>query len=126
MINIGKFKIQGFPFGSWLYRIAASEIGNYYRSKKKDRKVWVQTEGIKDIADEFESKLADEDNLHSLLKAMEHLKHDDIELIVMRYFEKRNFSEIAGFLETNESNARVKLHRVLGKLKDAFMKERKA
>jgi RNA polymerase sigma-70 factor (ECF subfamily) len=123
MLNIGKFKIQGFPFGSWLYRIAASEIGNYYRLKKKERKVYVQTDGIRDIAQEFESGLADEDNLHTLLRAMEHMKPEDLELIVMRYFEKRNFTEIAGILETNESNARVKLHRVLGRLKEAFVKE---
>lgn len=123
MLNIRKFKIQGFPFGSWLYRIAASEIGNFYRHKKKERKVWVQTEGIQDIAHEAESTLADEDNLHVLLHAMEKMKPEDLELIVMRYFEKRNFTEIAGILDTTESNTRVRLHRVLGKLKDAFRKE---
>lgn len=122
MLNIKKFKLQGFPFGSWLYRIAASELGNYYRRQKKERKVWVQTDGIKDIADEFESTLADEDNLQKLLYAMEQLKPEDLELVVMRYFEKRNFTEIAGFLDTNESNARVKLHRIIGKLKTEFMK----
>jgi len=123
MLNIRKFRLQGFPFGSWLYRIASSEVGNYYRLKKKERKVWVQTDGIKDIAHEVESKLADEDNLHLLLHAMEQLKPEDLELVVMRYFEKRNFTEIAGILDTTESNTRVRLHRVLGKLKDTFKKE---
>lgn len=123
MLNLGKYKMQGFPFGSWLYRIAASEIGNYYRQKKKERKVYVQTDGIRDIAQEFESELADEENLQTLLSAMEYLKPADLELIVMRYFEKRGISEIAGILETTESNARVKLHRVTGRLKEAFIKE---
>lgn len=124
MINLHKFKLQGYPFGSWLYRIAASEIGNYYRNKKKERKVWVQTDGIRDIAQEFESKLADEDNLQILLRAMEHLKTEDMELVVMRFFEKRSMTEISGILDTTESNARVKLHRVIGRLRAAFEKER--
>lgn len=126
MLSIGKFKIQGFPFGSWLYRIAASELGNYYRQQKKERKIWVQTEGVQEIAMEIESKLADEDNLKQLLRALEHLKPDDVEIIVMRYFEKRSFTEIAGYMDTNESNARVRLHRILGRLKDAFNKEGRA
>lgn len=125
MLNIGKFKLQGFPFGSWLFRIAASEIGNYYRKENKERKIYVKTEGIRDIAQEFESKLADEENIQTLLRAMEKMKPDDLELIVMRYFEKRSFTDIAGFIDTNESNARVRLHRILGRLKDAFKEESK-
>lgn len=125
MLNIGKFKIQGFPFGSWLYRIASSEIGNYYRKQKKERKVWVRTEGLQDIAQELESKYDDEENIHTLLKAMEHLKPDEMELIVMRYFEKRSFSEIGTILDTTEANARVKIHRVMQRVREAFMKEAK-
>ncbi len=125
MLNIGKFKIQGFPFGSWLYRIASSEIGNYYRKQKKERKVWVRTEGLQDIVQEIESKYDDEENIHTLLKAMEHLKPDEMELIVMRYFEKRNFSEIGTILDTTEANARVKIHRVMQRVREAFMKEAK-
>jgi RNA polymerase sigma-70 factor, ECF subfamily len=123
MLNIGKFKIQGFPFGSWLYRIASSEIGNYYRKQKKERKVWVRTDGLQDMAQELESKYDDEENVQILLKAMECLKPEEIELIVMRYFEKRSFGEIANITDSTESNARVKTHRTMQRLREFFNKE---
>jgi len=123
MLNIGKFKIQGFPFGSWLYRIASSEIGNYYRKQKKDRKVWVRTEGLIEIAQEIESHYANEDNIQILLKTLEHVAPEDMEIIVMRYFEKRSFAEIGGILDCTEANARVKIHRLMQKLRENFKKE---
>lgn len=122
MVNIGKFKLQGFPFGSWLYRIASSEIGNYYRKQKKERKVWVRTEGIEEIAQELESTQPHEENLQILLRAMESLKPDDVELIVMRFFEKRSFAEIGTITDNTESNARVRIHRILQKMRDHFRK----
>lgn len=32
--NLGQFRWRGTPFSSWLYRIAAHEIANYFRKSK--------------------------------------------------------------------------------------------
>ncbi|MBK7668389.1 MAG: hypothetical protein IPJ32_14255 [Sphingobacteriaceae bacterium] len=34
--NISKYKDMGFPFSSWLYRIAINEINMFYRKTKKN------------------------------------------------------------------------------------------
>src|SRR3989344_2601021 len=32
--NIGNFRFQGYPFSSWLYRIAGNAVIDYYRTRK--------------------------------------------------------------------------------------------
>ena len=31
MMNLTKYRDMGFPFSSWLYRIASNEVNKYYR-----------------------------------------------------------------------------------------------
>ena len=52
LINIGKYKDQGFPFSSWLYRIAINEINQFYRDSKKVRLISMDDEGLNNIAHE--------------------------------------------------------------------------
>ncbi|MCL0091864.1 sigma-70 family RNA polymerase sigma factor [Dehalococcoidales bacterium] len=35
--NLGQFRYPGFPFSSWLYRIATNEITNYFRKNKREK-----------------------------------------------------------------------------------------
>lgn len=41
----------------------------------------------------------------------------------MRYFEKRSFKELGEILGISESNAKVKVHRILKKLKITLLKK---
>ena len=45
------------------------------------------------------------------------LPEDELQLIEMRFFEKRSFKEIGEILEITENNAKVKTYRILEKLK---------
>jgi RNA polymerase sigma-70 factor (ECF subfamily) len=45
------------------------------------------------------------------------LKEDEVQMIELRFFEKRSFKEIGDILEITENNAKVKAHRVINKLK---------
>jgi RNA polymerase sigma-70 factor (ECF subfamily) len=47
----------------------------------------------------------------------------DFQLIEMRFFEKRPFSEIGELLDITENNAKVKAYRVIQKLKNLFKAE---
>ena len=50
------------------------------------------------------------------------MKETDIQLIEMRFFEKRNFREIGEILDLTENNAKVKTFRAIDKLKQLFKK----
>ena len=44
-----------------------------------------------------------------------------MQMIEMKYFEKRQFKEIAEILDITETNAKVKAHRIIEKLRKTLM-----
>ena len=39
MAHLGKYEDRGFPFSSWLYRIAQNEVSMFFRQQKKNYSV---------------------------------------------------------------------------------------
>ena len=52
-----------------------------------------------------------------MMTALKKLDVDDIQLIELRFFEKRSFAEVANIIGITENNAKVKVYRILDKLK---------
>jgi RNA polymerase sigma-70 factor (ECF subfamily) len=117
--NIHKYEFRGVPFSSWLYRIAKSELYQAFRDKKAERTVNVESIHLFDVAEELEED-STETNKTLIYKCLALLKENDVQLIEMRFFEKRNFKEIGEILEMTENNAKVKTFRALEKLKQLF------
>ena len=117
--NIHKYEYRGVPFASWLYRIAKSELYQSFRDAKAKRTVNIDTVHLADMIDEMEEAGTDEDR-KMLIHLIGELNDDEVQLIEMRYFEKRSFREIGEILEITENNAKVKSHRVLKKMKKLF------
>ena len=83
----------------------------------------------KESNDEFNANLAEEldedsneQNKGKILKCLSQMKETDIQLIEMRFFEKRSFKEIGEIIGLTENNAKVKTFRALLKLKELFNK----
>ncbi len=120
LTNIQKFQHRGFPFSSWLYRIALNEIAQFYRDAKKMRVISIDTFGISRVADETGK---DSELLSPVLaKAMQHLNEDEVLLLELRFFEDKAFAEVGAILNITENNAKVKTYRVLDKLREIFNK----
>ena len=74
MANIQKYEDRGFPFSSWLYRIAQNEVSMYFRKSKKDNFVPVEIEKLNDLKDEIRKSGVDvkkDLNIEQLLKQQE-------------------------------------------------------
>lgn len=123
MSCLSQYKDKGLPFSSWLYTIARNEVNMFYRRQKSERNFYLNlTEEHTLTADIAEDELI---NPETLLKPLlESLKPEDLELIEMRYFEKRSFSEIAVITNISETNAKVKVHRILAKLREKAIQSR--
>ncbi len=117
MNNLYKYEFRGLPFASWLYRIAFSELNNLFRQQKAQRTVNVDSVSVYSIIGEIEETKIDQyhDKIVSIIS--EELEEDQLQLIEMRFFEKRSFKEIAEILDITENNAKVKTYRVLDILK---------
>lgn len=121
MNNLPKYEYRGVPFASWLYRIAKSELYQSFRDDKATRTINVDTSNLHDLIDDLEEDKSDE-NREMLLKAIGDLTEEEVQMIEMRFFEKRSFKEIGDILEITENNAKVKTHRIVNKMKTLFKK----
>ncbi len=119
--NLHRYEYRGVPFSSWLYRIAKSELFQAFRDRKAERTVNLDSIHLNHMIDEMEED-ASEENRERLFHSLSKLKEEDMQLIEMRFFEKRSFKEIGEILDITENNAKVKSFRALEKLKNIFIK----
>ncbi len=118
--NIHKYEYRGVPFSSWLYRIAKSELYQAYRDRKARKTVNVENMHIFEMIEEFEED-SSEENKNKLINCLASMKEKDMQLIELRYFEKRSYREIGEILEISENTAKVRAFRALEKLKKIFL-----
>jgi RNA polymerase sigma-70 factor (ECF subfamily) len=122
LLNIKKYEYKGVPFSAWLFRIAFNEINMYFRKHNANRVVSLDTGSIVQIAQEVQ----EDDNSESqqqMMIALKQLEADDIQLIELRFFEKRSFAEVGDITGITENNAKVKVYRILDKLKKMLHKK---
>jgi len=116
LINIKKYEFKGVPFSAWLFRIAFNEINMYFRKNNANRIISLEQSNINQIVQEVQ----EEDNVQALermIAALKQLDSDGIQLIELRFFEKRSFAEVGQIVGITENNAKVKVYRILDKLK---------
>lgn len=117
--NLAAYTFKGLPFSSWLYRIAYTELAQYYRKNKKMRVVTIEDEGLGGIVEESEWQ-KQELSLEALKRVLNRLEPDELILIELRYFDKMPYKQIAEILAITENNAKVKTYRIIEKLKKYF------
>jgi len=116
LTNLGKYEFKGVPFASWLYRIAHSEVMQVFRDKKAKRTVNCDVGDFKNLFEEIEEGYYEEYQAR-VMQIIKQLPEDELQLIEMRFFEKRQFREIAEIMMLTETNAKVKLYRILERIK---------
>ncbi len=121
MNNIGRYEYRGVPFSSWLYRIAKSEVYQSFRDKKAKRTVSVESFQLVEMIEDWDEDTSEARRV-VLLEIIDKLKEEEVQLVEMRYFEKRSYREIGEILEMTENNAKVKTHRIINKMKKIYKK----
>ena len=119
MLNLDKYRDMGFPFSSWLYRIASNEVNKYFRDNKKVQEVTIQEKDAITFLDEIDSDDISED-ITKLMNCLGELNDDQSDLIEMRYFDKLSFNQIGEVLGITGNNAKIKVYRAMDKLKKIF------
>jgi RNA polymerase sigma-70 factor, ECF subfamily len=116
MQNIGKYKNEGLPFGSWLYRIVLNEINMQHRSGKTQRVINCDENKLSNIAEVLQENF-DNEKIAALKQSLETLNPYELDLIEMRFFEQRGFKEIAAITGQQEAAVKMRCYRSLDKLK---------
>ncbi|MGZ3882770.1 MAG: RNA polymerase sigma factor [Bacteroidia bacterium] len=121
LTNLPKYEYKGVPFASWLYRIAHSEVMQLFRDQKNKRAVNADIGDLRGICEEVEEPFFEE-YLPVIKQLIKELPEEDLQLVEMRFFEKRAFKDIADILNITENNAKVRMYRVLERLKKNITK----
>jgi RNA polymerase sigma-70 factor (ECF subfamily) len=116
LINIKKYVFKGVPFSAWLFRIAFNEINMYFRKNKAQRVVSLDQPGLKQMAQDVESE-ENPESIKRMMTALKQLDALDIQMIELRFFEKRSFAEVGEITGITENNAKVKVYRILEKIR---------
>jgi RNA polymerase sigma-70 factor (ECF subfamily) len=121
LTNLDKYEYKGVPFGSWLYRIAHNEVMQLFRSKKEKRAVNADIGDLRFLCEESASPFFEE-YIPAIKQLILQLNSQDLQMVEMRFFEKRPFKEIAEILDITEVNAKVRMYRIIEKLKKSLSK----
>jgi RNA polymerase sigma-70 factor (ECF subfamily) len=117
--NVNRFEYRGVPVSAWFYRIAANEVNKHYRKIKKERVFSIEEDRVKELVD-IGNDSADEELIQRLLEFMKELPTDMLEVLELRFFEDKDFKEIAFILEITESGAKMRTYRALDRLRKNF------
>src|SRR5882672_7041462 len=79
--NIGKFQFRGFPFSSWLYRIAINECNDYFRRNNRVRWVSLEQENLGHLFEELTANTTQLDWEKKIPGILQQLKPHELLLI---------------------------------------------
>lgn len=118
MKNIGKYEIRGFAFSAWLYKIASNESNKHFRDLKRQR-LNLEIDKLEQIM------VCDVDNAFEgrwtlIQQLIAELNDTEVKILELKFFENKNFAEIAFIMDQKESTVKMKLYRSLDKLKQKY------
>lgn len=116
MVNLSKYEYRGYPFGTWLYKIAANETLQYFRKHKKQRNLLISKEFSENFYPDGNEK--NHELVNKLEEAIQELNEQEIQLIELKYWEKKPYQEIAYIMDLSISNAKTKMSRIYKKLQN--------
>ncbi len=117
--NVNRFEFRGVPVSAWFYRIAANEINKHYRRKKSARVFSIEEMRVKELV-EMTAPEWDEELIKRLIGYLRELPTDMLEVLELRFFEDKDFKEIAYILNLTESGAKMRTYRALDRLRKKF------
>ncbi len=116
--NIPGYKNLGFPFSSWLYRIARNQVIDRYRTQKQEFSL---SEIDPDHLFELEVIEKNTDQrleLERVTKAIKKLRPDYQDIIIMRFVEELTLREVAASIEKSEGAVKLMQHRAIKELQE--------
>ncbi|HEX5169031.1 MAG TPA: sigma-70 family RNA polymerase sigma factor [Cyclobacteriaceae bacterium] len=117
--NVNNFEYRGVPVSAWFYRIASNEVNKHYRKIKKDKVFSIEETKVREIVEQGDEGW-DEELVKRLLEYLKDLPTEMLEVLELRFFEDKDFNEIAFILNITESGAKMRTYRALDRLRKKF------
>lgn len=118
LAHIKSFEWRGYPFSSWLYKIAHNNVLKWYREQSKAQKV--NLDDIAELADLNVDSNRDASRKEKQLEVqavIDQLEPEEREIIRLKFFEEVSNIEIAEIMGLSANHIGVKVYRTLKKVK---------
>jgi RNA polymerase sigma-70 factor, ECF subfamily len=120
--HLPSYEFRGLPFSAWLYKIASNEVNKFYRKKKGKTIFSIEEAKVRELVERSDrgGPEWDEEVLQRLLTYLKDLPTEMLQVLELRFFEDKDFREIAFILDMTESGAKMRTYRALDKLRKNF------
>jgi len=120
--NIGNYEFRGFPFSSWLYRIANNAVIDYYRTSKNISDLESLPEEFFSEAPGIAGEIDKGIDLKIIQSALAKLEANQQNVLIMKFVDELSNKEIAEIIGKSEGAVRVIQHRAIKNLKKIIEK----
>ena len=117
--NLEKYEFRGVPFSAWLYKIASNEINKHYRKQKGSKVFSIEETRLRELIEQVD-EVSDEELIQRLMNYLRELPTEMLQVLELRFFEDKDFKEIAFILDITESGAKMRTYRALDRLRKNF------
>ena len=115
--NIRGYKHRGFPFSSWLYKIARNQVADYYRAKKEHTSIESVDPEYFTAPASIQFDLGVKMEIERVRIAITKLKPEHQDIIIMRFIDDISIKEAADALEKSEGAVKLMQYRAMKELK---------
>lgn len=116
MVHLKKYRFQGYPFSSWLYRIATNQVNDFYRKSKKRQTVLLDRAQLEHVVEVLEVD-GKPRQFASVVNVLNGLNKQDSDLLDLKFFEQLSHAEIGQIYGKSEAAIKQKVHRLLCKVR---------
>jgi RNA polymerase sigma-70 factor, ECF subfamily len=117
--NVDRYQFRGVPFSAWLYKIASNEVNKHYRKKKQVKVFSIEEIRVRELM-EHANEGWDEELIQRMLIYLKELPTEMLQVLELRFFEDKDFKEIAFILDITESGAKMRTYRAIDRLRKFF------
>lgn len=124
--SIGSFDEQKASFATWLYRIAANRIVDYFRSKHYSYDRARDSVDELEISEEtdFTLQLEYKEEVQRITQLINELDFQAQQVVRLKLFAEQTFSEISVTLDISESSIKTKYYATIRKIKKRMEAQR--
>ncbi len=117
--NVNRYQFRGVPFSAWLYKIASNEVNKHYRKQKQVKVFSIEEIRVRELMEQTNEDW-DEELIQRMLTYLKELPTEMLQVLELRFFEDKDFKEIAFILDITESGAKMRTYRAIDRLRKFF------
>ena len=116
--HLQSYEWRGYPFSSWLYKIAHNNVLKWYREQSKAQMVGLdEVAELTDHSVDHQRDVLRKEDQSEVQRVLAQLDPEEREIIRLKFFEEVSNIEIAEIMGLSANHIGVKVYRTLKKVK---------